>query len=117
MSRVCSAILLVCLCLGSCHDEINPLRYLRHERATVRLGKTCCNSWTVVKCVFSPLAEKNILFHATPHTLSKSGEWVTIEWSGVDQPTNDDWVGVWVLPSVDLDIDTKTQAPVKYQVS
>ena len=62
-------------------------------------------------------AEENIKLNVTPSALKMSGEWVEVGWSGVNQPTDQDWVGVWVLPYISSNINAQTQAPVKYQVS
>ena len=63
------------------------------------------------------LAEESIKLNVTPSALNMSGEWVEVGWSGVEQPTDQDWVGVWVLPYINSNINAQTQAPVKYQVS
>ncbi len=61
-------------------------------------------------------AEQDINLYVSPNTLNKSGEWVTVSWSSVSQPSTLDWVGLWVLPDNQTSIDAKTKAPVKYQV-
>ncbi len=61
-------------------------------------------------------AEQDIKLYVSPNTLNKSGEWVTVSWSSVSQPSTLDWVGLWVLPDNQTSIDAKTKAPVKYQV-
>lgn len=47
--------------------------------------------------------------------LNKSGEWLSVSWINVDNPSDLDWLGMWVLPDNTTDIDAKTLAPVKYQ--
>ncbi len=47
---------------------------------------------------------------ASPSQLSKSGEWVTLDFSGVTNPTSDDWIGVYSPASADI----KRTKPVKY---
>ena len=48
-----SAALLALLSLGSCHFEVNPLRYFRHEKVTVKIGESvarklasCLQKWS-----------------------------------------------------------------------
>lgn len=66
-------------------------------------------------CMFYGL-EKSIKIAFEPKTLNKSGEWLTVSWIYVENPSNLDWLGMWVLPDGTSDINAKTQAPVKYQV-
>lgn len=61
-------------------------------------------------------ADDNIKLSADPTLLSKSGEWVNVSWSGVQFPTKDDWLGVWVLPNSTVSIDARKKAPIKFQV-
>lgn len=61
-------------------------------------------------------ADDNIKLSANPTLLSKSGEWVNVSWSGVQFPTKDDWLGVWVLPNSTVSIDARKKAPIKFQV-
>ncbi|XP_064383549.1 uncharacterized protein LOC135332138 [Halichondria panicea] len=94
--RAVLVVVLSLLSVGYCHYEVNPLRSFRHERAIVKL-------------------EQDIKLYVSPNTLNKSGEWVTVSWSSVSQPSTLDWVGLWVLPDNQTSIDAKTKAPVKYQ--
>lgn len=45
----------------------------------------------------------------------KSGDWVTLSWDGVPNPSDQDWIGVY-LTAGDGKINTTNHAPVKYQV-
>jgi len=53
----------------------------------------------------------NITLSASPKILTAPSEWVTVSWSGVREPTDQDWIGVF-SPG---DIDISRTAPVKYQ--
>ncbi len=67
-------------------------------------------------CYFS---DSSIQLTASPSILSKSVTWATVSWSGVQDPSASDWIGLWVLPeksSDDYSNIVKDHAPVKYQV-
>jgi len=48
---------------------------------------------------------------AEPPILQRSGDWLTLSWSGVEDPSSDDWVAVYVMPFQSL----RDTSPVKYQ--
>ncbi|XP_064405797.1 uncharacterized protein LOC135350876 [Halichondria panicea] len=96
LSLIQLVVFLITLTSVCCHYEVNPLRSFKHERATVNL-------------------EPSIGLTLSHHALNRSGDWLTVYWSGVDKPSSLDWVGLWVLPDNATDINSKTQAPVKYQ--
>jgi hypothetical protein len=49
---------------------------------------------------------------ASPTILKNSGDTVTLEFSGVPDPKDSDWIGVFSPSTVDI----KKTAPIKYQV-
>ena len=60
--------------------------------------------------------DNSIRLSVDPSVLNRSGEWIKVYWEGVDLPSESDWVGVFLLPSVNDSIDPKNHAPTKYQV-
>ena len=52
---------------------------------------------------------------ATPTDL-KDTNMVTVTWSNVPSPSQDDWIGLWALWN-STEIDPSKHAPVKYQVN
>lgn len=65
--------------------------------------------------VHSPPIDDDIEVVAAPVYLNGT-RWVTVTWKNVPNPSNDDWIGLWVLWN-STEIDPKAAAPVKYQVS
>ena len=56
-----------------------------------------------------------ISFHLNTTLLSHSGDWVTVTWENVDNPSPEDWIGVY-SPPVSGTVDAKHHAPIKFQV-
>ena len=50
-----------------------------------------------------------------PATLESSGEWVTVTWSGVANPSKQDMVALFVANGTTVDI--KKHGPIKFQVN
>jgi hypothetical protein len=48
---------------------------------------------------------------ASPSLLQKSGDWVTVSYSGVAAPTKNDWVGLYAP----VDVDFTRYVPIKFQ--
>ena len=61
------------------------------------------------------IADASIGISVSPALLSHSGEWVTVSWSGVSQPSAGDWIGIF-SPPTNGSIDPVQHAPYKYQV-
>ena len=60
----------------------------------------------------------SISFAARPKYLSSSGEWVTVRWKYVDEPSENDWIGVFTPPLDDVyPINPSQQAPIKWKVT
>lgn len=55
--------------------------------------------------------DESIIIQASPRQLSKGGLWVTVEWSGVSDPTEGDFVAAYAP----LDAQPDATAPIKYQ--
>jgi len=55
--------------------------------------------------------DDDVRFQASPNALKKSGEWVTVQFSGVKSPSHGDWIGVY-SPA---DADVHHTAPIKYK--
>ena len=63
------------------------------------------------------LADGYIKLRVTPQYIEQSGNWVTVKWSGVSNPSDADWIGVYSPPVDDsYPIDPVNHAPIKYQV-
>ena len=91
-------ILLVLLALHccSCHPP-SPLNSLRRDRATRSIDDA-------------------VTISISPTKLNNSeADWVNVTWSGVQSPSNDDWIGVYSPPVNGTTIDHSAHAPVKYQ--
>lgn len=57
----------------------------------------------------------NLTLTVNTTSLAHSGDWVTVTWRNVHNPTSSDWIGVY-LPTVSGTIDAKNHAPIKFQV-
>lgn len=60
-------------------------------------------------------ADSSITMNVYPTTLSGSGGWVKVTWSYVDDPSDDDWVGVY-SPDDGNGVDPSEHAPIKLRV-
>lgn len=59
----------------------------------------------------------SVSFAARPRYLSTSGEWVTVRWKYVDEPSEKDWIGVFTPPIDDTyPINPTEHAPIKWKV-
>ena len=67
------------------------------------------------KLVSCCIIESSISLTVSPTKLNKTGEWITVTWTGVSKPAKDDWIGVY-SPPVNQSIDPVKHAPVKFQV-
>ena len=56
-----------------------------------------------------------ISFHLNTTLLTHSGDWVTVTWENVDNPSPEDWIGVY-SPPVSGTVDARNHAPIKWQV-
>ena len=56
-----------------------------------------------------------VSFNINTTLLTHSGDWVTVTWANVDNPSPEDWIGVY-SPPVSGTIDAKHHAPIKFQV-
>ena len=82
--------------LCSCNSP-NPLNSLRHDRAKRNIDDT-------------------VLLKVSQATLKGPGhDWVNVTWSGVQNPSIGDWIGVYSPPVNGSNIDHSLHAPVKYQ--
>lgn len=72
----------------------NPLRLIRHERATILMGED-------IEVVVTP-------------TYLQDTKWVNVTWTNVPQPSKDDWIGLWVLWN-SSSIYPDKHAPIKFQ--
>ena len=61
------------------------------------------------------LADNDISFHLNTTLLAHSGDWVTVTWANVDNPSPEDWIGIY-SPPVNGTVDAKNHAPIKFQV-
>ena len=61
------------------------------------------------------LADNAISFHLNTTLLAHSGDWVTVTWANVDNPSPKDWIGVY-SPPVNGSVDPINHAPIKFQV-
>ena len=57
----------------------------------------------------------NLTLSINTTSLAHSGDWVTVTWRNVHNPTSSDWIGVY-LPTVRGTIDARNHAPIKFQV-
>ena len=63
-------------------------------------------------------AGSSLSFAARPKYLSTSGEWVNVRWKYVDEPSENDWIGVFTPPIDDVyPINPSQQAPIKWKVN
>jgi len=72
--------------------HVHPLSLIKPNSITVKINK-------------------DIQLTAEPSLLQQSGEWVTVTFSKVPSPSNEDWIGVYSPSKVDI----SKHAPVKYQ--
>ena len=80
----------------SCHP-VNPLTSLRHNRARRNI-------------------DASVLLKVSQTTLKGPGhDWVNVTWSGVQNPSVGDWIGVYSPPVNGSNIDPSLHAPVKFQ--
>ena len=61
------------------------------------------------------LADNDISFHLNTTLLAHSGDWVTVTWANVDNPSPEDWIGIY-SPPVNGTVDAKNHVPIKFQV-
>ena len=60
----------------------------------------------------------SISFAARPRYLSTSGEWVTVRWMYIDEPSENDWIGVFTPPIDDVyPVNPSEHAPIKWKVT
>ena len=57
----------------------------------------------------------NLTLTVNTTSLAHSGDWVTVTWRNVHNPTSSNWIGVY-LPTVSGTIDARNHAPIKFQV-
>ena len=70
----------------------------------------------VLNSIMPCIADDAIEVHVSPQLLNASKRgWVTVNWTNVPNPSNDDWIGLWSLSSFSS-IDPKLHAPVKFKV-
>ena len=60
-------------------------------------------------------ADNDISFHLNTTLLAHSGDWVTVTWANVDNPSPEDWIGIY-SPPVNGTVDAINHAPIKFQV-
>lgn len=76
--------------------------------------------YTVSWCFFPTtplLIESSVVFAARPRYLTKSGEWVTVRWRYIEDPSDNDWIGVFTPPIDDVyPIDPSEHSPIKWKV-
>ena len=104
---------------SSAHKIYNPLEAIRYDRASVRLGKVegersrraidkngprngldlfvLLGPYDVSGIVDS-IPESVVSVRASPQSLARSGDSVTVTWSGVQNPSAEDWIGVYTPP-------------------
>ena len=91
-----TVLLLFLLQVCSCHPP-NPLNNLRHDRARRNI-------------------DDSVLLKVSQTTLKGPGhDWVNVTWSGVQNPSIGDWIGVYSPPVNGSGIDHSLHAPVKFQ--
>uniref|UniRef100_A0A5B6ZW62 Purple acid phosphatase n=1 Tax=Davidia involucrata TaxID=16924 RepID=A0A5B6ZW62_DAVIN len=57
----------------------------------------------VLSLLFTPSSSSEVSVSVSTQTLSKSGDPVTIKWSGIDSPSKLDWVGIYSPPNSSSD--------------
>ena len=63
------------------------------------------------------LTGSSVVFAARPRYLTQSGEWVTVRWRYIEDPSDNDWVGVFTPPIDDVyPIDPTEHSPIKWKV-
>ncbi len=70
--------------------------------------------FTAFQSIHIPLQralDDGITIEASPRHLARSGLWVTVEWSGVADPTATDFIAAYAS----LDAQPESSAPIKYQ--
>lgn len=71
----------------------NPLEYFRSNHATLRI-------------------ESNVSVRTNITSIKRSGEWVSVSWSGVQFPTYDDLIAVYPAHA-----EVKSTAPIKFKMA
>jgi len=66
----------------------------------------------ISKQTILPFNSANVQMEASPNVLTEAGM-VVVNWKGVQNPNDDDWIGVY-SPST---VNTTTTSPVKYQLA
>ena len=70
--------------------------------------------------MISPLVlvlDSSVSMNVYPTTLGNTGGWVKVTWQYVDDPSEDDWVGLYSPPtSDDYGIDPSEHAPIRLLV-
>lgn len=59
--------------------------------------------------------DPSVVVSVSPNKLNQSGDWVTVQWEGVSDPSSDDWIGIYAPPNGES-VDPSKIAPVKFQV-
>ena len=59
--------------------------------------------------------DPSVVVSVSPNKLNQSGDWVTVQWEGVSDPSSDDWIGVYAPPHGES-VNPSKIAPVKFQV-
>jgi hypothetical protein len=89
-------MLLACLLLAECKetDTENPLEKINVSATRI-------------------LLEDQIVLDVNSTTLEHSGQWFTVTWSNVPNPSFADWIALMVPAGADM----STTAPAKYKVA
>lgn len=100
-----------------CGDFINPLHYIRYERAATQPGE--CLVFIVLwanksACEIFYIIDEGITIEVTPHLLNEAGEWVNVTWHN-PKPQDTDWIGAYLARGSDT-IDPVKHTPFKFQV-
>ena len=104
-------------------DFINPLNYIRYERAVTEPseclilvgGNKCHNAYEIrFYNYFSFKIDVNITIEVTPQLLSEAGQWVNVTWYNPN-PQDTDWIGAYLAFGSDT-IDLTKHVPFKFQV-
>lgn len=89
-------VLFVFLHCSTSHPP-SPLDHLRHDRARRNI-------------------DDNVLLKVSQTTLPGPGhDWVNVTWTGVQNPSSNDWIGVYSPPVNGSTIDHSLHAPIKFQ--
>jgi hypothetical protein len=79
------------------HKYYSPFDFLNYERATVKL-------------------DPSVKLTTSRSVLQNSGDWLTLTWKGVRDPSFSDWIALYPSIMGDATINPTKQAPVKFQV-